>query len=106
MESKGHGILGPRFREAALLRGLRNLASVANIASDCLALRLQPRLSHSTFDQVPLNPFAFRAGKGSQVLARRAWLNCRQFHRRTASPAWRTLVLCVEHRWSPLNSAL
>jgi hypothetical protein len=54
--------------EAALLCGLRHQASVANIVSDCLALRLQPNLGHGTVDQVPLNPFAFRAGKG-----RKSW---------------------------------
>jgi hypothetical protein len=112
-ESKGRGILDPPLSrgttsfvmvrcatEAALLRGLRNQASVANIVSDSIALRLQPSLGHGTFDKVPLNPFAFRAGKGSQVLARRAWFDGRQLHRRTACPALRTLVLCVEHRRS------
>jgi hypothetical protein len=35
-------------------------------------LRLQPSLSHRAVDEVPLDPFAFRASKRSQVLAQRA----------------------------------
>jgi hypothetical protein len=35
--------------------------------------------------------------KGSQVLAAMARLDCRQFHRRSASGALRALVLSVEH---------
>jgi len=62
-----------------------------------LLLWRYPSLSHSTFDDVPLNPFALRASKRSQVLAPHARLNRRQLHRRTASRALRTLVLCVEH---------
>jgi hypothetical protein len=42
-----------------------------------------------------------RAGKGSQVLAYMTRLNRRQLHRRTASCALRTLVLCVEHCVAP-----
>ena len=41
---------------------------------------LQPSLSHGAFDNMPLNPSAMRAGKGSQVLAQRARLNRRQLH--------------------------
>jgi hypothetical protein len=68
--------------------------------------RLQPGLRHSTFDDVPLNPFALRAGKRSQVLARRARLNRRQTHWRTAGGALRALILSIEHEcvssvWSP-----
>jgi hypothetical protein len=46
---------------------------------------------------MPLNPFASRASKSSQILAGNAWLYCRQSHRRAASGALRALVLCVEH---------
>jgi len=46
---------------------------------------------------MPLNPSALRASKRSQVVGRRARLNRRQFHWRTASRALRALVLCVEH---------
>jgi hypothetical protein len=59
--------------------------------------RLQPGLSHSAFDDVPLNPFALRTGKRSQVLARCARLNRRQTHWRAASGAFGAFVLCVEH---------
>ena len=59
-----------------------------------------PSLGHRTLNNVPLDPFAFWAGKRSQVLAQRARLNRRQPHWRTASRALRTLVLCVEH-WLP-----
>jgi hypothetical protein len=59
--------------------------------------RVSPRLSHSTFYYVPLNPFAFRARECSQILARTARFNRCEFHRRTASRALWTLVLCVEH---------
>jgi hypothetical protein len=60
-----------------------------------------PGLSHGTFDDVPLNSFAFRTSKRSQVLAKRARLNRRQPHGRTASRALRALVLCVEHVLAP-----
>jgi hypothetical protein len=59
--------------------------------------RLQPSLGQRTFDDMPLDSFAMLAGKRPKVLARRAWLNCRQIHWRTASCALRTLVLYVEH---------
>jgi hypothetical protein len=59
--------------------------------------RLQPGLSHSAFDDVPLNPFALRTGKRSQVLARCARLNRRQTHWRAAIGAFGAFVLCVEH---------
>jgi hypothetical protein len=59
--------------------------------------RLQPSLGHRTFDDMPLDSFAMLAGKRSKVLARRAWLNCRELHRRTTSRTLRTLVLCIEH---------
>ncbi len=52
---------------------------------------------HRTLNNVPLDPFAFWAGKRSHVLAQRARLNRRQPHWRTASRALRALVLCVEH---------
>jgi hypothetical protein len=60
-----------------------------------------PSLGHRTLNNVPLDPFAFWAGKRSQVLAQRARLNRRQPHWRTASRALWTLVLCVEHGWLP-----
>jgi hypothetical protein len=60
-------------------------------------LRLQPSLSHRAVDEVPLDPFAFRASKRSQVLAQCARLDRRQLHWRTASGALRALVLSVEH---------
>jgi hypothetical protein len=60
-------------------------------------LRLQPRFRHGTFDDMPLNSFALRASKHSQIVADIARLNCRQLHGRTASGALRTLVLCIEH---------
>ena len=60
-------------------------------------LPLRPSLSHGTLDNVALNPFAFRAGKRPQILARRARLDRRQLHRGTASGALRTLVLLVQH---------
>ena len=56
-----------------------------------------PSLGHRTLNNVPLNPFAVRTSKCSQVLAQRARLNRRQPHWRTASRALRTLVLCVPH---------
>jgi len=57
----------------------------------------QPGLGHRACDDVTLNPCASRAGKGSQVLVQRARLDRGQLHRRTASRALRTLILCVEH---------
>jgi hypothetical protein len=62
-----------------------------------LVLRIQPGLSHRTVDKVALNSFALRARKRSQVLAGTARLYRHQLHRRTASRALRTLVLCIEH---------
>jgi hypothetical protein len=62
-----------------------------------LLLWRYPSLSHGTFDDVPLNSFALRTSKRSQVLVQRVRLNRRQPHRRTASRALRTLVLCIEH---------
>jgi hypothetical protein len=59
--------------------------------------RLKPSVRHGTVDDVPLNSFALRASKSSQVLTRRARLNRHQLHRRTASRALWTLVLSVEH---------
>ena len=50
---------------------------------------------------MPLNTFAMRAGKGSQILAHMARLDRRQLHGRTASGALRALVLRVEHRVMP-----
>jgi hypothetical protein len=46
---------------------------------------------------MPLNSFALRASKRSQIVADIARLNRRQLHGRTASGALRTLVLCIEH---------
>src|SRR5450631_3507894 len=57
----------------------------------------QPGLGHRACDDVPLNPCALWARKGSQVLVQRARLDRRQLHRRTASRALRALILCVEH---------
>ena len=42
--------------------------------------RRQPRLGHGALDNVPLNPFAFRARKRSQILAGAARLNGRELH--------------------------
>jgi hypothetical protein len=50
---------------------------------------------------VPLSPFAFFAGKGSQVLAQPTRLDRRQRHWRIAIHALRTLVLYVEHKLLP-----
>jgi len=53
---------------------------------------------------VALNPFAFWTSKRSQILASAARFNRREFHWRTASRAWWTLVLFVEHGvlvWRP-----
>jgi hypothetical protein len=61
----------------------------------------QPSLYHGTFDDVPLNSVTLWASKPSQVLARRARLDRRQLHRRTAGGALRTLVLRVEHTFFP-----
>jgi hypothetical protein len=61
------------------------------------ARRIQPGLGHGAFNEVPLNPSACRAGKRSQILAGAARFNRREFHWRTASRAWWTLVLFVEH---------
>src|ERR1700687_5925913 len=66
-----------------------------------LTLRGHPSFSHGAFYDVPLNPFALRTSKRSQVLAQRARLNRRQPHWRTASRALRTLVLCVESVFPP-----
>jgi hypothetical protein len=60
-------------------------------------LPLQPRFRHGTFDDVPLNSSALRAGKRSQIVPDIARLNCRQLHGRAASRALRALVLCIEH---------
>jgi hypothetical protein len=78
------------------------LAVFATEASQLLLWRY-PSLSHSAFDDVPLNPFALWASKRSQVLAPHARLNRRQPHWRTASRALRTLILCVEHMLLPMK---
>jgi hypothetical protein len=82
----------------------RDHAPVPNLESNRISvpafdeeLRLQPSLNHRAVDEVPLDPFAFRAGKRSQVLAQCTRLDRRQLHGRTASGALRTLVLPVEH---------
>ena len=64
-----------------------------------------PGFGRGAVDNVPLNSLASWAGKRSQVLARRGRLNRRQPHGRTASGAWRTLVLCVEHGLLPQPGA-
>jgi hypothetical protein len=56
-----------------------------------------PSLCDRAFNDMPLDPLAVLAMKGSQVLAGMARLDCRQFHRRSASGALRSLVLSVEH---------
>ena len=63
-----------------------------------LLLWRQPSLRYRACNDVPLNPFALLAMEGSQVLARFARLNCRQFHWRAAGGALRPFVLRVEHR--------
>src|SRR5229473_1322785 len=78
-----HGIVSLLQREAANRGGL-------------LAWR-SPKLPDRAFNDMPLDPLAVLAMKGSQVLARVARLDCRQFHRRSASGALRALVLSVEH---------
>jgi hypothetical protein len=65
-----------------------------------------PSLGHRTLNNVPLDPFAVRTSKRSQVLARRARLNRRQPHWRTASGALRALILYVEHALLPQFGAL
>jgi hypothetical protein len=67
--------------------------------------RFRPSRGDGAVDNMPLNPTATRAGKGSQVLAQRARLYRRQLHWRTASCTLRTLVLCIEHV-RPLSSVL
>jgi hypothetical protein len=58
-----------------------NLVSDRVLAAAFLGeLRLLPSLSHSVFDDVPLNPSALRASECSQVAARAACRNRRQFH--------------------------
>jgi hypothetical protein len=44
---------------------------------------LCPSLSHSTFDDVLMNPLALWASKRSQALARRTWLKRPQLHAAT-----------------------
>jgi hypothetical protein len=76
----------------------RPWSSPATGSEAALTLWGHPSLGHATFDDVPLNPFALRTSKRSQVLAqKRARLDRRQPHGRTASRALRALVLCVEH---------
>jgi hypothetical protein len=53
---------------------------------------------------LPLDSFAMLEGKRSKVLARRAWLNCRELHQRTTSRTLRTLVLCIEHAFPQLGA--
>jgi hypothetical protein len=55
---------------------------------------------------VPLNPFALRASKGSQIMTGIAGLDRRQLHWRTASHALRTLILCIEHTSHPQFGAI
>jgi hypothetical protein len=87
-----------------LLGGLWNHSPFANVVSDRVPAMLhQPSLSHGAFDNMPLNSFALRAAKSSQILTRTARLNRRQLHRRAASGALRPLVLRVEHRRSSIR---
>jgi hypothetical protein len=95
-----------------LMRLLRNHASAMNRVCDSAcavgfggALRLQPGFRHQSFDDMPLNSFADGATKRSQILTRAARLNRRKCHERTASRAFRTLVLFFEHG-SYLNTVL
>jgi hypothetical protein len=50
-----------------------------------------------------LNPFALGTSKRSQVMARIARLDRRQFHWGAASGTLGALVLCVEHLLYPLG---
>jgi hypothetical protein len=101
-----------KFRnQMALTRWPGNHAAIADLVRDGSAgtgfegaLRLQPRLGHGTLDNVPLNPFAFRTGKRSQILASATRFNGRELHWRTAHRAWRTLVLSVEHGLVPSSA--
>lgn len=77
------------------------LCTIAADTSCRQSPRLQPSLGYSAFYDVALNPFASRATKRSQILARVARLNRRQLHGRTASRALWTSVLCVEHALPP-----
>jgi hypothetical protein len=79
--------------EMTLLRWLCNHSPVVNFVSDRIfatgfdgTLRLQPSLSHSTLDNLPMDP-AFRAGKRSQILTSAARFDRRELHGRTASRA-------------------
>jgi hypothetical protein len=73
-------------------------AAVANFVSDGFpAFLIQPGLGDGAFDDVPLNPAAFRASEGPQVMTRVTRLNRRQPHRGAASGALGTFVLRVEH---------
>jgi hypothetical protein len=97
-----------------LTRRPGNHASIAKLVRDGIAATglegtrfqgtfgLQPGLGHGTRDNVPLDPFAFRARKRSQILAGAARLNRRELHWRTARRALRTLVLSVKHGPSPV----
>jgi hypothetical protein len=62
-----------------------------------LLLGRYPSLSHRTFDDMLLNPFAMWASKRSQVLAPHTRLNRCQPHRTTATGALRPLILFVKH---------
>jgi hypothetical protein len=86
-----------RAAPSCMTVGQRNCFTGSVETEADLLLWRQPSLSHGAFYDVPLSPLAVWAGKRSQVVAQRARLNRRQSHRRTASRALRTLVLCVEH---------
>jgi hypothetical protein len=53
-----------------------------------------------------LDSLALLAMKGPQVVTGLAWLDRRQFHRRTASTALRPFVLSVEHMSFVLGHAI
>jgi hypothetical protein len=79
-------------------------APLVNFIGDSIAFprvdppfRLQPCLSHRTFDDMPLHPFAMWTSERAQVSAAITRLDRRELHRRPARRALRTLVLCVEH---------
>ena len=70
---------------------------VRGTTNGLFSLWRQPGLGYGAIDEVALNPFALRASKRSQILARTARLNRGEFHCGAASRALRALVLSVEH---------
>jgi hypothetical protein len=90
--------------ELELFSRLRNHTPFVNLVGNCVSgaavdggFWLQPSLGDGAIDNMPLNPAAVWAAKRSQIPARTARLDRREFHRRTASGALGTLVLRVEH---------